>query len=191
MSIKLVITLLIFFPIFLFGQTYKGILYKDSITNKYIYKRDCFDNLIIYGRPTLINKYKISDILYNWLYEIKIDSILFSNDTLSEKHKSVFILAHNKEQKQIEQTTIFLLNILYYTDSTTWIPYSACKYYAFNGALPIKINDLIKTEPLHPANSPINWSCEIQSIGFGIKKDKIHRNKFEKIIIKRQKRNSN
>jgi len=174
---------ILFLPIFLFGQSYKGQLTKDSLTNNYIYKVDCDDEVIVLGKSQIILKDKINDTLFNYLYEITLDSMLWGKDTQAEKCKSIYFLVNGKDKKTIHESGVFILQSSNYSILDN---YTKCEYYSLTGELPI-----LKYQKIESCETLISYNIRPKHllIKFSANSKKVIRDKYEKLIVKKRKDN--
>jgi len=191
---RLFLTLTVFLPTVLFGQTYKGQLLKDTATGKYAYYRHSLDQFIFSGKPTLIYKDKLNfkgnkdgDTTFVWLYEVTVDTVLFGIDQDAQNCKTVYILAYNYNRRTVEQSKIFLTFRPYYQTSKPGVAFSSnykpgrgLEYYSLNAGLNISV-EVINTIKEKPFN---DVEIQMPSVYKKVK----YRNKYEKIIIKRRKK---
>jgi len=166
------------------AQSYKGILVKDTLSGRFIYKRDCGDNLIVKGKSNLIKRDQLSDKVTNYLYEIKTDSIIYNSD--STLHTlSVYVLA---DKELTSGSCLFLLKALNYETPNTPTGYTRCLYYTLNGSLDIDIGSLEKTVEMYSFSSQAYSACPMYIKLPPPGNKKLRRDKYENIILRRSKK---
>ena len=178
---KYLFTFIILIPTLLRAQTFKGHLQIDTLKRTAIYKLDCDDELVVSGRPMLIYEKKISDLYSNLLYEVSVYNILWGKDSIAQKCKTIYVLINSKDKLLIDNNDFFILKSLHYLVTDKEVN---CEYYNLIGALP-----LFKSIKIEPCEIPGSMNHHIRTslVKYSKYKEKIVRDKYEKIIIKRRK----
>lgn len=162
-------TLLLFF--LFITNVVLGQVELDTVTGDYKYHCSGADKLIVSGKPQLIFQSE-----GYWLYEIKIDSILFGVDTIARNCTTVYMISYRvDEQKRIDSATVFVLTRCFHSAKDQFRP---CEYYRVTSILPVPLDRIVAIIPFvnQSEKSWIESTC-------------LDEDPIEKIVVKRRKKN--
>lgn len=176
--INLVLFILLYSNI-TFGQSFKGQLIKN-IDGKYKYILNCDDELIVKGTTSVIKMKRTTD--NNVLYEVNVDTVLWGGDSLAQNCKKIYILFHAKDSAIINSSNLLILKSLNYFINNRYIK---CEYYSLVGIIPSS-NGLKIESCILPGSQQISNKNIL--VKFSKSKTKVIRDEFEKVIIKRRRK---